>query len=67
VRALRGPFPDVPFVPTGGVTPENVGEWLDAGVIAVGAGSDLCAATEIAAGRFDAIEARARRFAGVPA
>lgn len=67
VRALRGPFPDTPFMPTGGVSAENLREWLDAGVIAVGAGSELCSAADIAARRFDAIEAKARGFAGVPA
>lgn len=65
VRALRGPFPDTPFMPTGGVSPGNLGEWLDAGVIAVGAGSELCSSADIAARRFDAIEAKARSFAGV--
>jgi 2-dehydro-3-deoxyphosphogluconate aldolase/(4S)-4-hydroxy-2-oxoglutarate aldolase len=67
IRALRGPFPDVPFMPTGGVSAANLREWLDAGVVAVGAGSELCSAADIADGRFDAIETRARAFAGVPA
>jgi 2-dehydro-3-deoxyphosphogluconate aldolase/(4S)-4-hydroxy-2-oxoglutarate aldolase len=63
VRALRGPFPDTPFMPTGGVSAANVGEWLDAGVIAVGAGGELCSVADIADGRLDAIEAKAREFA----
>jgi 2-dehydro-3-deoxyphosphogluconate aldolase/(4S)-4-hydroxy-2-oxoglutarate aldolase len=67
IRALRGPFPDVPFMPTGGVSAANLREWLDAGVVAVGAGSDLCSAADIAEGRFEAIETSARAFAGVPA
>jgi 2-dehydro-3-deoxyphosphogluconate aldolase/(4S)-4-hydroxy-2-oxoglutarate aldolase len=67
VRSLRGPFPDVPFMPTGGVSADNLHEWLEAGVVAVGAGSELCSAADIADGRFDVIEANARRFAGVPA
>jgi 2-dehydro-3-deoxyphosphogluconate aldolase/(4S)-4-hydroxy-2-oxoglutarate aldolase len=37
LRALRAPFPDVPFMPTGGVSAGNVGEWLAAGAFAVGA------------------------------
>ena len=28
LRALREPFPDLPIIPTGGVTPENLHEWL---------------------------------------
>jgi 2-dehydro-3-deoxyphosphogluconate aldolase/(4S)-4-hydroxy-2-oxoglutarate aldolase len=67
VRALRGPFPDTPFMPTGGVSAGNLREWLDAGAIAVGAGGELCSASDIASGGFDAIEAKARSFAGVPA
>ncbi len=67
VRALRGPFPDTPFMPTGGVSAGNLRDWLDAGVVAVGAGSELCSAADIAGGRFDAIEANAHSFAGVPA
>lgn len=67
IRSLRGPFPDTPFMPTGGVSAGNLQEWLDAGVVAVGAGGELCSAADIANGRFDAIEANARSFAGVPA
>lgn len=63
VRNLRGPFPDVPFLPTGGVTVANVSEWVAAGVVAVGAGSDLVSSGELADGRFDAITAKARSFA----
>lgn len=43
VRALRGPIPSVPLMVTGGVEPEteSVKAWLDAGVQAVGIGSQL--------------------------
>ena len=60
---LRGPFPDVPFMPTGGVTPDNIGDWFVAGAIAVGAGSDLVSSADLAAGRYDEIERKARLFA----
>lgn len=39
--ALRGPFPDVVFVPTGGIGPADVAGWLDAGTLAVGMGGSL--------------------------
>jgi 2-dehydro-3-deoxyphosphogluconate aldolase/(4S)-4-hydroxy-2-oxoglutarate aldolase len=58
LRALRGPFPDVRFMPTGGVTAENVREWFAAGAFAVGVGSDLSSA---GAGIAD-VEARAARY-----
>lgn len=41
VRALRGPFPDVPLLPTGGIDPEDVPGYLDAGATCVGLGSVL--------------------------
>ena len=41
LRALRAPFPDVPFVPVGGVTAEAVPAYLAAGAVAVGVGSPL--------------------------
>ena len=63
LRSLRGPFPDLRFVPTGRVNPSNVADWFGAGAIAVGAGGELCSAADLAAGRFDDIRARAREFA----
>lgn len=41
LRALRDPFPSVPFVPVGGVSITAAGEYLAAGACAVGAGSPL--------------------------
>ncbi len=41
LKALSGPFPDVSFVPTGGVDLENAGAFLRAGAVAVGLGSAL--------------------------
>jgi Entner-Doudoroff aldolase len=41
LRALRGPFREVSFVPTGGIRHDAAGEWLEAGAVAVGLGSDL--------------------------
>ncbi|BCB78986.1 bifunctional 4-hydroxy-2-oxoglutarate aldolase/2-dehydro-3-deoxy-phosphogluconate aldolase [Phytohabitans flavus] len=41
LKALRDPFPDVPFVPVGGVDAELAREYLSVGAIAVGVGSPL--------------------------
>jgi 2-dehydro-3-deoxyphosphogluconate aldolase/(4S)-4-hydroxy-2-oxoglutarate aldolase len=38
VRELRGPFPDIPLVPSGGVSGENAGDFIRAGAVAVGVG-----------------------------
>ena len=44
LRALRSVFPDVAFVPTGGVTHTNAAAWLAAGALAVGLAGELSAA-----------------------
>jgi 2-dehydro-3-deoxyphosphogluconate aldolase/(4S)-4-hydroxy-2-oxoglutarate aldolase len=62
LRALRGPFPDVPLMPTGGVSPENIGDWFAAGAIAVGAGSDLVSSAALASEDWAAITRRAEMF-----
>lgn len=63
LKALRGPFPDAPLMPTGGVTPENLADWFAAGAVAAGAGGDLANGTAIAASDWADLEARAARFA----
>jgi len=61
--ALRGPFPDAPLMPTGGVNPDNLAAWFAAGAVAVGAGGDLANGASITAGDWADLEARAARFA----
>jgi 2-dehydro-3-deoxyphosphogluconate aldolase/(4S)-4-hydroxy-2-oxoglutarate aldolase len=41
LRALRGPFPSVPIVPTGGVRTDEIVDYLAAGAAAVALGSEL--------------------------
>lgn len=41
LKGLRGPFPEVSFMPTGGVSAENVAEWFAAGAFAVGVGGAI--------------------------
>jgi 2-dehydro-3-deoxyphosphogluconate aldolase / (4S)-4-hydroxy-2-oxoglutarate aldolase len=62
LRSLRGPFPDVPFMPTGGVSADNVRDWLAAGAIAVGAGGELASTGDISSGDFAGIREKGRRF-----
>lgn len=47
LRTLRGPLPDLAFVPTGGIAPSEVSQWLDAGALAVGVGGQLAPPTLI--------------------
>ena len=41
VRECLGPFPEIPLVPSGGVTVESAGDFIRAGAVAVGVGSWL--------------------------
>lgn len=41
VKALRGPLPHAPLMPTGGVSAENAAEWIKAGCVALGVGGNL--------------------------
>ena len=62
IKSLKGPFPKLEFLPTGGVTPETVGAFLKAGAFATAAGSALVAPAALKAGDWAAITARAREF-----
>ena len=41
LKQIAGPFPDIPFIPTGGVSAQNAGDWMAAGAVAVGMGGWL--------------------------
>lgn len=43
IKAIKGPLPQAPLMPTGGVSLDNVAEWIKAGSFAVGVGSKLTA------------------------
>jgi 2-dehydro-3-deoxyphosphogluconate aldolase/(4S)-4-hydroxy-2-oxoglutarate aldolase len=62
IRSLRGPFPDLPLVPTGGVDLDNVAEFMQAGATAVGVGSELVSRDALAKGDYDTIAKRAAQF-----
>lgn len=62
MKALKGPFPDIPMMPTGGVNEKNLGDWFSAGAFAVGAGSNLCPKELALAGEFGKITAIAKNF-----
>jgi len=62
LRALRGPFPQIPMVPTGGVTLDNIREIFDAGAVAVGVGSELVSRDALARKDYAAIGRLAAQF-----
>jgi 2-dehydro-3-deoxyphosphogluconate aldolase/(4S)-4-hydroxy-2-oxoglutarate aldolase len=41
IKAIKGPLPQANIMPTGGVSLSNLAEWIQAGAVAVGIGSDL--------------------------
>src|ERR1051325_10333309 len=65
IKALKGPFPHIEMIPTGGVNLETTGEFLKAGACAVAVGSELVDGKTIAEGRLDVIEERARQYLAV--
>jgi 2-dehydro-3-deoxyphosphogluconate aldolase / (4S)-4-hydroxy-2-oxoglutarate aldolase len=60
VKAIRGPLPQAPLMPTGGVDLGNVAEWIRAGAVAVGAGGSLTGGAR--AGDYAAVTRAAREF-----
>lgn len=62
ISALRSPFPDARFVPTGGVSASNLASWFAAGAVAVGAGGELAPSDAVERGDLETIRARASEF-----
>ena len=62
LQALSGPFPEVRFVPTGGVSLSNIADWFAAGAFAVGAGGALAPSSLSGRDRGEVVE-NTRRFA----
>lgn len=62
IKDLRGPFPSIKIVPTGGVSRDNAAEWIRAGAAAIGVGSALVESQAVLTRRFDDITDNARAF-----
>lgn len=62
VRAVRGPLGFIPMTAVGGVRPENVAEFLDAGCAGFGVGSEMVQKAAVKNGDYEAITRRAREF-----
>jgi 2-dehydro-3-deoxyphosphogluconate aldolase / (4S)-4-hydroxy-2-oxoglutarate aldolase len=62
IRDLRGPFPQIKLIPTGGVTLETVADFIKAGSTAVGVGSSLVTKAALKNRDFAAIKAVAEEF-----
>ena len=65
IKSLKGPFPQIEMIPTGGVNLETAGEFLKAGACAVAVGGELVDAKLIRENRYDRIEELAREYLAV--
>src|SRR5580704_1126771 len=65
IKALKGPFPQIPFVPTGGVNLNTAAEFLEAGAVALGVGGELVQADALKANKPEIIAENARKFLAV--
>lgn len=65
IKALKGPLPQVPMVPTGGVNLNNAAEFLEAGSAALGIGGELIQAEALKAKKPEVIAETARRFVAI--
>ncbi|HVT73460.1 MAG TPA: bifunctional 4-hydroxy-2-oxoglutarate aldolase/2-dehydro-3-deoxy-phosphogluconate aldolase [Lacunisphaera sp.] len=62
IKSIKAPFPKIEIMPTGGVTPETVGEFLKNGAFATAAGSALVSAAALKAKDWPAVTKRAKEF-----
>ena len=62
LKAVRGPLPQIPLVPTGGITADNAGKFIHAGAAMVCAGGWLVDKEAVANGRYEVLTERARQL-----
>ena len=62
IKALRGPLPQVLYVPTGGVNLQNAGAFIKAGATALGAGGELVDKKAVKEKKFNIITENTRAF-----
>jgi len=62
IKALKGPLPHIPLVPTGGVNLKTASEFIKAGAAALAAGTALVDKKAVTGGNWDVISDNARKF-----
>jgi 2-dehydro-3-deoxyphosphogluconate aldolase/(4S)-4-hydroxy-2-oxoglutarate aldolase len=65
IKCLRGPFPQIPFVPTGGVDLKTAGEFIEAGAAALGIGGELVQAEALKSNKAEIIVENAKKFLAI--
>ena len=65
IRALKGPLPQIPLVPTGGVNLNTAAEFIEAGAAALGIGGELVQAEALKSNKPEIIVENARKFLAI--
>ena len=67
IKALKGPLPQIPLVPTGGVNLSTAADFIEAGAAALGIGSELVQAEALKSNKPERIVETARKFLDIVA
>ena len=65
IKALKGPLPQIPLVPTGGVNLNTAAEFIEAGAAALGIGGELVQAEALKSNKPEIIVENARKFLAI--
>ena len=65
IKALKGPLPQIPLVPTGGVNLNTAAEFIVAGATALGVGGELVQSEALQSGKPEVIVENARKFLAI--
>jgi 2-dehydro-3-deoxyphosphogluconate aldolase / (4S)-4-hydroxy-2-oxoglutarate aldolase len=65
IQALRGPLPQIPMIPTGGVNLQTAADFIRAGVAALGVGGELVSAAALRSGEMAPITEAARALVAI--
>ncbi|MBR2466717.1 MAG: bifunctional 4-hydroxy-2-oxoglutarate aldolase/2-dehydro-3-deoxy-phosphogluconate aldolase [Clostridia bacterium] len=61
LKNVMSPLSHIPFIPTGGINPDTVEEFMDTGAIAVAAGASVVTKALVEAGDFKTVTENAKR------
>ena len=65
IKALKGPLPQIPMIPTGGVNLTTAAEFIQAGSAAVGVGGELILAAALKSGNTREITELAKQYVSI--
>ncbi|MGD0975878.1 MAG: bifunctional 4-hydroxy-2-oxoglutarate aldolase/2-dehydro-3-deoxy-phosphogluconate aldolase [Candidatus Korobacteraceae bacterium] len=65
IKALKGPLPQIPMIPTGGVNLNTAAEFIQAGSAALGIGGELILAAALKSGNMREITELAKQYVSI--